>query len=72
MSGPPKRHLETHNIVTELVLLDDKLWECEAKLKAVKDECTDCRDSWAPDHPPHDLRQFLIDLESVFEQEPSK
>jgi hypothetical protein len=36
MNGPPKRHLETHNIVTELVVLDDKLWACEALLEAVR------------------------------------
>jgi hypothetical protein len=44
----------------------DKL---EAQLKAVRDEISDCRDSWAPDQPPSDVAQFLIDLESVLEQE---
>jgi hypothetical protein len=43
----------------------EKLIAAQAKLEAVKSEIQDCRDAWAPDQPPSDLRQFLIDLESV-------
>jgi hypothetical protein len=43
--------------------------ELKLQLKAVRDEIQDCRDSWAPDQPPSDLSQFLIDLESVLETE---
>ena len=39
----------------------------EAQLKAVRNEIADYRDAWAPDQPPSDLRQFLIDLESTLE-----
>ena len=42
----------------------DKL---QAQIKAFRAEIQDCRDAWAPDQPPSDLREFLIDLESVLE-----
>jgi hypothetical protein len=41
-----------------------------AQLEATKSEIQDCRDAWAPDQPPSDLRQFLIDLESVITTQP--
>ena len=41
----------------------------KAQIKAFRAEIQDCRDAWAPDQPPSDLRQFLIDLESTLEQE---
>ena len=39
----------------------------KAQIKAFRAEIQDCRDAWEPDQPPSDLRQFLIDLESVLE-----
>ena len=41
--------------------------ELKAQIKAFRTEIQDCRDAWAPDQPPSDLRQFLIDLESTLE-----
>jgi hypothetical protein len=48
---------------------DERIETLQAQLKAAQDEIQDCRDSWAPDQPPSDVAQFLIDLESVLEQE---
>jgi hypothetical protein len=39
----------------------------QAQIKSFRDEISDCREGWAPDQPPSDLSQFLIDLESVLE-----
>ena len=46
---------------------DPRIKEMEAQIKSFRDEIQDCRDGWAPDQPPSDLAQFLIDLESVLE-----
>ena len=45
-----------------------RIEKLEAQIKAFRAEIQDCRDAWAPDQPPSDLRQFLIDLESTLEQ----
>ena len=37
------------------------------RVKAFRAEIQDCRDGWAPDQPPSDLSQFLIDLESTLD-----
>ena len=45
----------------------NRVAELEAQIEAVKNVIKDCRDSWAPDQPPYDIRQLLIDLDSVLE-----
>ena len=37
--------------------------ELETKLKAIKAICQDCRDGYAPDHPPHDMTVLLEAIE---------
>ena len=48
-------------------ILHNQIEELDAQSEAVKAKIQDCRDAWAPDQPPSDLSQFLIDLESVLE-----
>ena len=35
----------------------------QAKLTAIKAACQDCRDGYAPDHPPHDINVLLEAIE---------
>jgi len=36
-----------------------------ALLKTVQTEISDCRDAYAPDHPPHDLNEFMREIEII-------
>ena len=43
-------------------------WQAlQAQLKAVQTEISDCRDAFAPDHPPFDLDEFMRELEAILE-----
>jgi len=60
--GPGKL---SHDLEKLLISAHHHIEAIKARLDVVKNEISDCRDAWAPDHPPPDLASFLDDLEAI-------
>jgi len=48
--------------------LEAKNKALQAQLDKVKSLIADHRDAFAPDHPPHDLHEFMRELEAILKQ----
>ncbi len=45
----------------------EKVEKLEAQIETTMKLIHSCRDAWAPDHPPHDLNEFMLEVEAVME-----
>ena len=50
---------------TTVCALDSALQDQADEVRAL---IHDCRDSWAPDHPPHDLAELMDEIELLLEK----
>ena len=51
---------------TSMCALDSALQDHAEEFEGqINDAIQDCKDGWAPDHPPHDLGVFIEAIEAI-------